>query len=180
MGKPEKDAHLNEGDIIGIDCGYYQQLAIYAGKKQVIWYCVNPEPERLRRGVIITELELFLGEEDQFYSCDFTKLEKLAKQSVENRNDVSIDHLLQPIISFTMQHNNSEISYVLQDKECYFYTAEETLERALEKVEEVYLGNSVLEELGHAVQFPIWCKMGIKTPWKIAIIMKTLRAEWKL
>lgn len=174
--KKKKARTLKFGDVVGIDLGFYQHFGIYIGDSQMIhYYPVDGD----MNGIItihITSFETFLGEEVEYYICDFTTLlQKTNKEEKEKKIEKELKQLLSPSLNLSSEFDKTKRIYRTLITEGYKeFSPEETVERAYSRLGEI-CENRLNDNCEH---FAIWCKTGIEKKKLCNELIKLIKTFW--
>lgn len=164
---------LQYGDVVGVDRGFYQHYGIYAGDLKVIHYAVREESEENQFIIHISSLEQFLGEDVEYFVCDFTYLKK--REKIEETNCHLLSDLLEPRLNLTEEFQYEKAVYEGFAKGRFkIYTPKETVARAYTRLGET-CSNCMNSECEH---FAIWCKTGIEDRCYINALLKLFKSIW--
>lgn len=176
MDKNKK--HLEYGDVIGIDLGFYQHFGIFIGDAQVIHYSPITKTGDLKQKAIIhiTRLETFLGEEEEYFICDFSPFYR-EPEKIYNviSQEKSIRKLVSPNLNLTEEFKKANGIYQAFDTAKYrLYSPLETVKRAYSR-----LGETSYDLISNNCEhFAIWCKTRISESHQVNEVLKILKAIW--
>ena len=175
-GMKGKKAELALGDIIGVDHGFYQHFAVYIGDSQVIHY--YPIDGDLNKPVVIqiSRFETFLGNQEEYFICDFSKFYKEPQKHYEVRaQGKTLNKLIDPKLNLSEEFEKANGIYLAFQTERYkLYSPKETVSRAYSR-----LGETSYDLIkNNCEHFAIWCKTGIAESYQVNSVLKALKAIW--
>lgn len=168
--------HLEYGDVIGIDLGFYQHFGVYIGDAQVIHY--SPISGNVSKDAVIhiTSFDIFLGEEEEYFICDFSPFYR-EPEKIYNvvSQEKSIRNLISPNLNLTEEFKKANDIYLAFDTARYqLYSPMETVKRAYSR-----LGETSYDLISNNCEhFAIWCKTGISESYQVNAVLKILKAIW--
>lgn len=168
--------HLEYGDIVGIDRGFYQHFGIYIGDNQIIHYYPIDGDVKKEITVHMTRFDSFLAEEEEYFICDFSKFyQKPDKKYEVVSQGNKLSKLIEPRLNLTEQFDKANGIYLAFATGRYkLYSPEDTVKRAYSRLgEQSY--NLLSNNCEH---FAIWCKTGISESYQVNSILKVLKALW--
>lgn len=174
--KNKKPRTLKFGDVVGIDQGFYQHFGIYIGDSQMIHYYPMGGDMSGIITIHITSFEAFLGEEVEYYICDFTTLlQRGDKEEKEEKVERELKQLLSPSLNLSTEFDKTRRIYTAFTTGQYkVFSPEETVERAYSRLGE-RSKNQVQDNCEH---FAIWCKTGIEKKDLCNEIIKLIKTFW--
>ncbi|MBR5479526.1 MAG: lecithin retinol acyltransferase family protein [Clostridia bacterium] len=173
-GKEIRGAEPKRGDVIGIKRhGVYKHYAVYIGNDEVIHYA-NPDgkgDDILGRDNTIHRAPManFLkgNEKDEFFVLDFPTKEELKKKMIAKKMAEGATVLPFLGILFAIAKVTREVVKIIRDMDYKLYSAEETVERAMSRLNEKKY-NLATNNCEH---FAIWCKTGAKESHQVENVM---------
>lgn len=168
--------HLEYGDVLGVDHGFYQHFGVYIGDEQVIQY--YPLDGDVTKDIVIhiTGLEVFLENEEEYFVCDFSKLYDKPEKSYEIVPQAKkLSRLLEPKLNLSEEFTKTNGIYTAFATGRYkIYSPEETVKRAYSRLGETSY-NMIQNNCEH---FAIWCKTGIAESYQVNAILKVMKGFW--
>lgn len=172
----QETKHLEYGDVIGVDRGFYQHFGIYIGDEQVIHYYPIDGDMRNDITIHITRFQTFLGEEEEYFICDFSKFYSKPEKNYEVVSQgKKLSKLIAPKLNLTEEFEKANGIYLAFATGKYkVYSPEETVKRAYSR-----LGEKSYNLIGNNCEhFAIWCKTGIAESYQVNAVLKLLKALW--
>lgn len=173
-----EQGHLEYGDVIGVDLGCYQHFGIYLGDGQIIHYYPVEGNREKEVTIHIAKFDTFLGEEEEYFVCDFSKFYEEPKKAQEVVLPTKkLNRLLDPKLNLTEEFEKTNGIYLAFAMGRYkLYSPEETVKRAYSR-----LGEKSSDLIFDNCEFfCIWCKTGISDSYQTKALMKLLKRLWPI
>ncbi len=172
----KKKKQLEYGDVIGVDYGFYQHFGVFIGDAQVIHYSsVNREMKK-KAVIHVTRLETFLGEEEEYFVCDFSPFYREPDKIYHVvEKEQTIQNLVAPTLNLSEEFKRANGIFEAFDTARYrLYSPTETVKRAYSR-----LGETSYDLIANNCEhFAIWCKTGISESYQVNAVLKILKAIW--
>lgn len=140
---------IREGDIVGVDRGFYEHYAVYVGDDRVIHYAGDGGDFGGDVAIREASFQDFLGEETSYFVCEFPENHKHPQKRRH--------------IASSVMPDMRDLLDMFKSAQYHLFSPEETVERAYSRLGERNY-NLLMNNCEH---FAIWCKTNISESWQV-------------